>query len=97
MKKNSKKIRKIKKRPLWLVFKPKQVGKGRERVKIKIKVPIISYPTRYRQFQKNIKKIKKIKKKNTISASFQAKTRWERPRKRENKNFRYGHFPPDLY
>ena len=62
MKKNSKKIRKIKKRPLWLVFKPKQVGKGRERVKIKIKVPIISYPTRYRQFQKNSKKIKKIKK-----------------------------------
>ena len=60
-------------------------------MKIKINVPIISYPTRYRQFQKNIKKIKKIKKKkNTISASFQAKTRWERPQKSENKIFVMG-------
>ena len=33
--KNGKKIQKIEKTPLWLLFKPKQVGKGRERVKIK--------------------------------------------------------------
>ena len=33
--KNSKKIEKIKKTPIWLLFKPKQIGKGWERVKIK--------------------------------------------------------------
>ena len=43
--KNCKKIEKTKKIPLWLHFKPKQVGKGRERAKIKIIIPIRSYPT----------------------------------------------------
>ena len=43
-------------------FKPKQVGKGQEREKIKIIVPLRSYPTRIRKFQKNSKKIKKVKK-----------------------------------
>ena len=33
--KNSKKILKLKKKPLWHHFQPKQVGTGRERVKIK--------------------------------------------------------------
>ena len=33
-------------------FKPKQVGKGRERVKIKIIVLIISYLTRNRESKK---------------------------------------------
>ena len=50
--------------PLWLLFKPKRVGKGREREKIKIIVPINSYPTRNIEFQKNSKKIQKIKKKH---------------------------------
>ena len=44
---------------LWHPFKPKQVGKGRERVKIKIIFPLRSYPTRNRKFQRNSKKIKK--------------------------------------
>ena len=47
---------------LWHPFKPKQVGKGRERVKIKIIVPLRSYPTRNRKFQRNSKKIEKVKK-----------------------------------
>ena len=51
--KNSKKIHKIKKTPLWLLFKLKQVGKGREIEKIKIIIQINSYPTRNRKFQKN--------------------------------------------
>ena len=34
--------------PLWLHFKLKQVGRDQEREKIKIIVPIISYPTLYR-------------------------------------------------
>ena len=47
---------------LWHPFKPKQVGKGREREKIKIIVPLRSYPKRNRKFQKNSKKIQNIKK-----------------------------------
>ena len=47
---------------LWLLFKEKQVGKGRERVKIKIFVPSISYPIRNREFKKYSKKIQKIRK-----------------------------------
>ena len=53
---------------------------------MKIIVPINSYPTRNRKFQKL---------KNTITASFQAKPGWERPRKRENKNYRSYQFLPD--
>ena len=45
---------------LWHHFKPKEVRKGREREKIKIIVPLRSYSTGYRKFQKNRKKIKKI-------------------------------------
>ena len=43
--KNSKKISKIKKIPLRLHFKKKQVGKGREIEKIEIIIPFRSYPT----------------------------------------------------
>ena len=68
-------------------FKQKQVGKGRERVKIKIFVPSISFLTHNREFKKNSKKIQK-KFKNTIMACFQAKRSWEKPRKSENKNYR---------
>ena len=57
---------------LWHPFKPKQVGKGGEREKIKIIVSFRSYLTRYGKFQKNSEIIQKIKK-NTIMASFQAK------------------------
>ena len=43
-------------------MKPKLIGKGFEREKIKIIVLFRSYPTRNRKFQKNSKKIEKIKK-----------------------------------
>ena len=43
-------------------FRPTQVGKGREREKIKIIVPLRSYPTRNRKFQRNSKKFKIVKK-----------------------------------
>ena len=58
-------------------------------------VPFRSVPTR-REI-KNSKKIAiKLKKlKYTIMASFQAKIGWKRPRKRENKNYRYVSFLPD--
>ena len=63
---NSKKFQKIKKTPFWLLFKLKQVGKGQEREKIKKTkqkiVPMSSYPTYNREFQKNNKKFQKIKK-----------------------------------
>ena len=43
------------KTPLGLLFKPKQVGQGREKEKIKIIVPINSCPTRNKEYQKNRK------------------------------------------
>ena len=42
-------------------MKPKLVGKGCEREKIKIVVPFRSYLTRNRKFEKNSKKTQKIK------------------------------------
>ena len=61
--KNSKKFQKIKKTPLWILFKPKQVGKDREREEIKKIVPLSSYKTRNRKLKKKIaKKSKKLKK-----------------------------------
>ena len=65
---------------------PKQVGKGRQREKIKIIFPFRSFPTHNRKYQKNRKKIKKIK--NTIITSFEAEIGWKRMRERENKNYR---------
>ena len=59
--------------------------------KMKIVVPFRSYQPRNRKFQKNSRKIKK----NTVMASFQAKTGWKRPRKRENKNYRFAPSLPD--
>ena len=84
----------MKKKPLWLHFKPKQVGKGLEREKIKIIVPFRSYPTRKRKFKINRKKLKILE--NTITASFEAKIGWKRSRKRENKNYRFVPFQPDV-
>ena len=74
--------------PLPLHFKPKLVGKRREREKIKIVIPLRSVPTLC--IVENSKKIgKKFKKlKNTTMASFEAKTWWKRLRMRENKNYR---------
>ena len=90
-KKIAKKIQKIQKIPFWLYFKPKLVGKCRERENIKIIVPFRSYPSRDRKFQKNSKKIKK----NTIMDSFQNKIGWKKVRKRENKNYHSVPFLPD--
>ena len=61
---------------LWHPFKPKQVGKGREREKIKINVPSRSVPTR-REIENSKKMAIKFKKlKNTVMASFQVKIGW---------------------
>ena len=54
-----------------------------------------SIPTR-REIENSKKIAIKLKKlKYTIMASFQAKIGWKRPRKRENKNYRYVSFLPD--
>ena len=45
--------------------------------------------------KKKAKKLKKLK--NTITASFQAKIFWKRPRKGENKNYRFVTFQPGAY
>ena len=50
--KNSKKIQKIKKIPLWRLFKPKQVGKGSKRENKNYRfVSFRSDPTRKRKFK----------------------------------------------
>ena len=45
---------------LWLLFKQKLVGKGREKEKIQIGVSFLSYQTRNGRFQTSSKKIQKI-------------------------------------
>ena len=61
-KKIAKKFKKLRNRILAL-FKPKQVRKAQERVKIKIIVPICSFPTCCKEFEKKkSRKIRKIKK-----------------------------------
>ena len=59
---NSKKIKKIKKIPLRVHFKPKWVGEDRKKQKIKVIDSFRSYPALNRKFKKNSKKIQKIKK-----------------------------------
>ena len=58
-------------------------------------VPFRSVPTLLviENSNKIAKKFKKLK--NTIMASFQAKTGWQRLRKRENNNYRSVPFLPD--
>ena len=56
--KKSKKFKKLKKIPLWLNFKPKQVEKDPEREKINVIVSFRSYKTRNRKLQKNSKNYK---------------------------------------
>ena len=51
--KNSKKFKKLKKYHYGLISSQKQIGKGREREKIKIIVPFRSYPKRDGKFHKN--------------------------------------------
>ena len=57
---NSKKYFKNKKTPFRLFFKPKQVGTGREGVKIEIIVLIISYLPRNSELKKIAKKFRKL-------------------------------------
>ena len=72
-------------------FQAKIGWEGLEREKIKIIVPISSYPTRNREFQKYSKK----KNKKTSLWLLFKKTGWERPRKIENKNYHSDQFLPD--
>ena len=53
-------MQKIQKIQLWLLFKQKLVGNGRERERIQIIVSFRSYPKSNRKFQTNSKKIQKI-------------------------------------
>ena len=69
------------------------VGKGREREKIKIIVPITSYQIRNREFQKNRKKIQKIQKYHY--RFFSSQNRMEKAENRENKNYGSVPFLPD--
>ena len=81
--------------PLWHHFKPKQVGKGRERVKIKILVPFRSYPTRNKKIQKNSKKILKIRKYRYGFLSSQNRLKKAEKERNKKLSFRSIPFLPD--
>ena len=83
---------KIQKMSVWLHLKPKNVGKGREREKIKIIVLFCSYPTRNRNFQKNSKKIQRIKKSQFGYIISQNSTE-----KNEKKSPLWYHFKPKFF
>ena len=91
--KNSKTIEKIKKTPIWLLFKPKQIGKGWEREKIKKNRSDVFTQPGIKKYQKIAKKFKKLK--NTIMVSFQAKIGWKLPRMKEKKKNCSDEFLPD--
>ena len=77
-----KNCKKLKKTPLWLLFRPKLVGKSIERVKIKIIIPFRYKPTRKTKFQKNSKKIQKIK---TYRYGFISSQNWLEKAEKERK------------
>ena len=62
-KKQEKNLKNLK-TPSWILFKPKQNGKGWEREKIKNIIPMSTYRTWNKKFLKNSKKVQKIKKYN---------------------------------
>ena len=64
-----------------------------EKEKKKIVGPFRSSRRVIENSKKIAKKFKKLK--NTITASFQVKTCWKRPRKREYKDYRSVSFQPD--
>ena len=72
-------------------MKPKLVGKGYEREKIKIIVPFRSYLMPHINTPKQLAK----KLKNTIMVSFRAKIGRKWPRKRENKTYCSVSFLPE--
>ena len=75
-------------------MKPKWDGNGCEREKIKIIIPFRFYATPNIKTPNQLAKILK-KLKNTNMASFRAKIGWKRPRKSENKNYRFVSFLPE--
>ena len=75
-------------------FQVKVGWKRMRKREIEIIGPFRSYPTRDRKFQKKQQKSSK-KLKNTIVASLKTKIGTKRPRKGENKNYRFVSFLPD--
>ena len=72
--------------PLCHHFKPKYIGKCRERENIKFIVPFFSTHRVIENSKEIANKFEKLN--NTIMASFQAKISWKRPRNRKNINYR---------
>ena len=83
--KNSNKIKKIKIYHYGFISSQNRLVKAEKEKKYKLSVHFV--PTRcvIENSNKMTKKFKKLE--NTIIASFQAKTIWKRPRRRQNKNY----------
>ena len=92
--KNSKEIQKIRKDHYGFSASQNRMENAEKGRKLKLSFRSVST----RHVIKNSKKIEKIlkNKKNTVMASFQAKIVCKRPRKRENKNYRFVSFLPDV-
>ena len=94
LKKKQKKIKKINKHRYGLLPSEPRLGKAEKELKKKNYRFDHFLPEPKQRIEKRIvKKFKKLK--NTIIASFQAKTGWERSRNGENKNYRSDHFLTD--
>ena len=81
-KKKAKKFKKLKN--TIIASSQAKISWERPRKRKKQIVPMSSFPTRNRKFQKIAKQFKKLK--TTILATFEANISWERPRKKEKKN-----------
>ena len=69
-------------------FNAKLGGKGREMVRVKIKVSFCSYPTRYRNIQRNSQKIQKIQKYHYGSFSSHHRLKEDEKEGKEKLSFR---------
>ena len=87
LKKNSKKIQKIRTHHHSFFSSQNRLEKAEKNKKVKVIDPFRSYPVLNRKLKKKIaKKFKKLI--NTVMDSFQAKIGWKRMRKSKNKNYR---------
>ena len=89
----AKKFRKLKKYHYDFISSKNRLEKAEKWRKLKLSFRFVPTRSLIENFKKIAKKFKKLK--NTIKSSFQAKVGWKRPRRRENKNYRFIPFLSD--
>ena len=84
---NSKKIQKIEKLLYGFISSQNRIEKAKKERKQKLSLRFVLTRTIIENSKKIAKKFKKLK--NTFKASFQVNIDWKRPRKKENKKYRF--------